>query len=112
MPALLIYILVNIGFTLIVTKSKIFKSIREYLIKKSPNFFGYWIKCPQCFGFFAGVVTSLIWFSPTFSVIPISIYIYPILDRFGGMVGCIVEDSRIDNCNQADGDGEKQDRAQ
>ena len=82
MPALLIYILVNIGFTLIVTKSKIFKSIREYLIKKSPNFFGYWIKCPQCFGFFAGVVTSLIWFSPTFSVIPISIYIYPILDGF------------------------------
>jgi hypothetical protein len=82
MLALIIYILVNIGFTLIVTKSKLFKKIREYLLKISPDFFGYWIKCPQCFGFFTGVVTSLIWFSPAFMISQVSILLYPILDGF------------------------------
>lgn len=77
---LLIYLLVNIGFTLIVTQSKIIKSLRNFLLKINPNFLGYWIKCPMCFGFFSGLITSIFWYSPTYSInFPI---FFPILDGF------------------------------
>ena len=90
MTALIIYILVNIGFTYIVTRSKICKPIIEYLNSKSPNFFGYWSQCPPCFGFLSGLITSLIWYSPTFFVCPISIFLYPILDGFLASGCCFI----------------------
>jgi len=71
MSVIIIYIIINIGLTIIVTKSKIFKKIREYLCKISPNFFGYLFSCPMCFGFWAGVLTSLVIFSPTLLLNPL-----------------------------------------
>jgi len=82
----IIFLLVNLGFTTIVTQSKIIKPLRTFLLKINPNFLGYWIKCPMCFGFFSGLLTSIFWFSPVFSVAPISIFF--IFDGFISSIVC------------------------
>jgi len=68
---ILIFIIVNFGITLIVTKSKIFKGLREYFCKISPNFLGYLFSCPLCFGWWSGLLTSLIIFSPVMLINPL-----------------------------------------
>lgn len=44
------------GMTLIVTQSRIFRPVREKF--SCVRGIGYWIKCPMCFGFWAGVFWS------------------------------------------------------
>lgn len=71
---------------MIVNKSKLFAPLREYLCKKSPNLFGYWISCSMCFGFAVGFLLSIIWYSPSNSV-SYSI-VAPILDGFLSSIVC------------------------
>lgn len=86
---LIIYLLVNIGLTIIVTQSKLFKPLRNLFCKISPNFLGVLIGCGLCFGFWSGLLTSLLFFSPVLMVNPLlSIYLYPILDGFISSICC------------------------
>lgn len=83
MLSLIIFLLVSIGCTIIVTQSKLFKPLREISCKISPNFFGVLFSCSMCTGFWIGLFLSLIFFSPTLMINPLlSIFIYPILDGF------------------------------
>ena len=82
----IIFVLVCIGFTTIVNKSKLFKPIREYFCKISPNFLGYWISCSMCFGFAVGFLLSIIWYSPANNVNHTDIY--QILDGFLSSICC------------------------
>lgn len=84
----IIFLLANIGFTIIVTQSKIVKPLREFFCKISPNFLGSLFKCCLCIGFWTGVITSLLWFSPVLAVAPISIFLYPIFDGFISSIIC------------------------
>ena len=47
-----------VGFTIIVTQSSLFESLRNYISSKS-SFLGELINCPLCFGFWAGVIMSM-----------------------------------------------------
>lgn len=53
------YILGVVGGTLIITKSILFKSIREWVTKKS-MFLGEGISCPMCVGFWMGIIVYLL----------------------------------------------------
>jgi hypothetical protein len=48
---LIIFFLSTIGFTVIVTKSKITKPFRDWTLKYTTLF-----KCPLCFGFWSGII--------------------------------------------------------
>lgn len=86
---LLIYLLVNIGFTMIVTQSKLFKPMRDYFCKISPNYLGVLFGCCLCLGFWSGLFTSLLFFSPTLMVNPIlPIFLYPLFDGFISSIVC------------------------
>jgi hypothetical protein len=81
--------MVNIGLTIIVTQSKLFKPLRELFCKINPNFLGILFACTMCFGMWSGMLTSLIFYSPTLVVNPsLSIFIYPILDGFISSIFC------------------------
>jgi len=86
--SLIIYLLINIGITIIITQSKLFKPIRNYFCKISPNFLGVLIGCTLCLGFWSGVFTSLFFLSPTLMVNPLVWkFLYPIFD---GAISSIV----------------------
>ena len=50
------FLLASYGLTLIVTQSRIFRPLRAK-VERVPGI-GYWIKCPMCFGFWAGFFWS------------------------------------------------------
>jgi len=85
---LLIYILVNIGITIIVTQSKLFKPLREYFCKISPNYLGVLVGCSLCTGFWSGLFTSLFFLSPTLMINPsMWMFLFPLFD---GAISSIV----------------------
>lgn len=47
------FLLVCYGFTTIVTSSKLFRPLREWLARRSPAL-GNWIRCPMCLGLWVG----------------------------------------------------------
>ena len=49
----ILYILGVVGCTFVVTQSYIFKGVRDYVGKN--KYLGKLIKCPMCFGFWAGL---------------------------------------------------------
>jgi hypothetical protein len=55
MLAILKFIFATVGLTFIVTQSKIFKPIRK-LGSKIHKDIGYFLECPMCFGFWAGLI--------------------------------------------------------
>tara|TARA_Y100000296_G_C5025378_1_gene181984 strand:- start:103 stop:399 length:297 start_codon:yes stop_codon:yes gene_type:complete len=61
---LLIWILVCYGLTNIVTESIIMEPVRKYSWKINKKL-GELLECPMCFGFWAGILVSLAWVSPT-----------------------------------------------
>lgn len=86
---LLVYLLVNIGFTIIVTQSKLFRPLRNYMCKISPKYLGVLFSCNLCFGTWTGIFTSLLFFSPTLMVNPnITILLYPLFDGFISSITC------------------------
>ena len=64
--SIFLYILAGIGLSFIITRSTIFESFREKIACKS-EFFGNLVSCPQCFGFWSGILTAL----PSLSIITI-----------------------------------------
>ena len=87
----IIYLMINIGLTMIVTQSKLFKPIREIFCKINPNFLGVLFSCSMCFGTWSGILTSLIFYSPALSVNSyLNVFLYPILDGFISSVTCYV----------------------
>tara|TARA_Y100000310_G_C20501782_1_gene724370 strand:+ start:259 stop:558 length:300 start_codon:yes stop_codon:yes gene_type:complete len=67
MKTLLLWILITFGITLIITTSELLNPIRG-LLRKISGFIGRFFSCPLCIGFWAGVLTSFFWFSPTISL--------------------------------------------
>jgi len=61
----LLFILVAYGFSNIVVYGSIFKGMRDYLEKVSPNFWGVLVNCMVCFPTWVGFFLSLVFFSPT-----------------------------------------------
>jgi hypothetical protein len=61
---LLLFILIGLGITTIITKSSIFEPLRDHLDNGSDivmeNFWGMLIVCPMCVGFWIGVLESFI----------------------------------------------------
>ena len=60
---LIIFILASIGATLITTQSYIFRSVRDWGMRKNKNF-GKLLKCSQCSGFYWGVIIRLMMILP------------------------------------------------
>lgn len=58
MPLIILWALAAAGVTIIVTQSSLFLPLRTYL--KRWEYPGKLIKCPMCFGFWAGVLLSLL----------------------------------------------------
>jgi len=58
MLRLIVFLLVCYGFTYIVTLGKIFAPVRDLVMRVSKTV-GYWIKCPMCFGLWAGLGWAL-----------------------------------------------------
>lgn len=54
MKSLLVFLLASYGVTNIVTAGRLFAGMRDALARRVPAL-GYWIRCPMCFGFAAGV---------------------------------------------------------
>ena len=54
MENLILFFLATCGFTLIVTKSYLFRPLREYINKKNKNI-GKLISCQLCFGWWASI---------------------------------------------------------
>ena len=61
----LLFILVFYGLSNIIVYGTIFGSMREFLTKKSPNFWGKLVSCMMCFPTWAGFFLSLTFFSPS-----------------------------------------------
>ncbi|MCK9416670.1 hypothetical protein M0Q97_08445 [Candidatus Dojkabacteria bacterium] len=59
MLELIIFLLSTIGATLITTQSYLFKSTREKINKINPKL-GKLVKCPQCSGFYWGIIIQFI----------------------------------------------------
>ena len=57
---LITFLLLNIGFTYIVTYSTIFGGFRSFFERVSPNFWGVLFSCPQCFGFWSAIILDLV----------------------------------------------------
>ena len=90
---LLIYLLAGFGITTIVTKSKIFEPLRDWLDtgsnRLSKNFWGFLIVCPMCIGFWCGVIQSILLYSPTLTVYfqsNTTVDIFYIINRFTTLV--------------------------
>jgi len=49
----------GVGCTFIITNSKLFKPVREWVTKKSLKLGGM-ISCPQCFGVYGGMISFLL----------------------------------------------------
>lgn len=58
MPLILLWALAAAGVTIIVTQSSLFLPLRTFL--KRWEYPGKLIKCPMCFGFWTGVLLSLV----------------------------------------------------
>lgn len=56
---LILTIFSGAGITFIVTKSNIFKTIREWVTYKNKGL-GELITCPQCFGLYGGLISYLL----------------------------------------------------
>jgi len=61
----LLFILISYGFSNIVVYGSIFKSLRDFLDRISPNFWGTLFSCMVCFPTWVGFFLSLTFFSPT-----------------------------------------------
>jgi len=61
----LLFILITYGLSNIVVYGSIFSEPREFLSRKSPNFWGKLFSCMMCFPTWAGFFLSLTFFSPT-----------------------------------------------
>ena len=67
----ILFFLATCGLTTIVTKSYLFKSIREFIIKKNKHI-GKLISCPMCFGWWGSIAifflpANLIFFKYAFA---------------------------------------------
>ena len=60
----LYWVLASFGITTIISVSKIFKPVREFIGAKS-KFLGELLACSMCTGFWVGVFLSLAYYSPT-----------------------------------------------
>ena len=58
------------------------------MTRVSPSFFGILFTCTMCFGWWSGLLTSLIWFSPTAYYVHYVIYLNPLLDGFLSSIVC------------------------
>lgn len=56
----LLFLGITLSLTLLITKSYIFETIRNFLMRISPNFVGVLFSCPQCTGFWIGVLVGII----------------------------------------------------
>jgi|TARA_R110002020_G_scaffold475958_1_gene714911 hypothetical protein len=56
---LILIISSGVGLTFIVTRSNIFKTIREWVTYRNKGF-GELITCPQCFGLYSGFASYLL----------------------------------------------------
>ena len=63
----LYWVLASFGITTIISVSKIFKPVREFIGTKS-KFLGELLACSMCTGFWVGVFLSLAYYSPTGSI--------------------------------------------
>ena len=63
MRQLLVFLLASYGVTNIITISRLFRPLRDWLAKKSTAA-GHWVGCPMCMGVPVGVVWSLLGLSP------------------------------------------------
>lgn len=79
--------MINIGITIIITQSKLFNPIRIFFCKINPNFLGILISCSLCTGFWSGVFTSLLFFSPTLMINPSTFLFFKLL--FDGSISSI-----------------------
>ena len=64
----LLWILVSFGITTILSISKIFKPVREYVKNKSA-FWGDMLACSMCTGFWVGAFLCITYFSPTGNIL-------------------------------------------
>ena len=59
------------GLTLIIVRGTIFHSLRDWLLAKRPKDVGYLFTCPQCMGFWVGLLGGTIygvfWLAPMFA---------------------------------------------
>ena len=65
---LLCWILVSFGITTILSISKIFRPVREYVGNKS-TFLGEMLACSMCMGFWVGAFLCIAYFSPTGNIL-------------------------------------------
>jgi hypothetical protein len=61
----LLFILIAYGLSNIIVYGSIFNEPRNFLNRKSPNFWGKLFSCMMCFPTWAGFFLSLTFFSPT-----------------------------------------------
>ena len=54
------------GLTLIIVRGTIFHSLRDWLLAKRPNDIGYLFTCPQCSGFWVGLLGGAVYAEPLF----------------------------------------------
>lgn len=54
------FIIALLGCTHIVTGTFIFQWLRTFAEKYSPNFFGILFSCPTCFGFWVGIIFTVL----------------------------------------------------
>jgi len=55
-----IWITTTYGISVVVSQSKIFEPIRSFMYKRISTFLGDMLKCIMCFGFWVGLVMSLV----------------------------------------------------
>ena len=49
------------GLTLIIAQGAIFYDLRDWLLKVRPNDIGYLSTCPQCMGFWVGLLGGIVY---------------------------------------------------
>jgi len=64
MTNLILFLCCSFGMTHIITRSTIFEPVRDFMQKKSEDFFGVLFTCPTCMGFWVGVFICLFLFQP------------------------------------------------
>jgi hypothetical protein len=67
---LLQFVMISFGITAILNKGSIFDGFRQAWLNKLKNFKPWkslhtFFYCPLCMGFWAGLIVSLTWYSPT-----------------------------------------------
>lgn len=73
---LLLFLLASFGITAIITNSSIFSPIRNLFEKINPSFLGEGIVCPQCVGFWIGVILSVIGFNISYQYVDLQSLFY------------------------------------